>query len=62
MKKHPTPVHHGNWRVINGELVDMDQVPAAPTTTQETPADAEKQGEDSPPISRPRRRGQTSED
>lgn len=42
-----TPTRHGNWRVINGELVDLDAID--PRALPEPPADAGPEGEDSPP-------------
>lgn len=29
MSTHNTPTEHGNWHVINGELVDIDKNPPA---------------------------------
>jgi len=37
---HPTPTSHGNWRVIDGKLVNEDEQPAAPVVpiSNEAPA------------------------
>ena len=47
----PTPTRHGNWHIVNGELVDMDQMP----TTTETPiavipSDADGDDETEAPV------------
>ena len=58
----PTPVRHGNWHMVNGQLVDLDAAPA-PATTPEAAhesRDDEPDPEAEQPAGRVHRRRTTS--
>ena len=51
--KYPTPTRHGNWRVIDGKLVDLDEPQQAEPVEQTESADAEA------PAPRPKKGART---
>lgn len=47
----PTPIRHGDWRMIDGQLVDFSQVQPAPATP---PAPSPEQASNPAPRARTR--------
>ncbi len=62
----PTPVRHGNWHMVNGQLVDLDAAPA-PAAAPADPApdtndDETRPSAGVPAEGEPRRRKQSTKE
>lgn len=58
----PTPTRHGNWHMVNGQLVDLDAAPAPAAAPEAAPEsrDDETDPEAEQPSGRVHRRRTTS--